>query len=99
MNQLQSGVSLHNVAAGFVASAEFKALYGASPTPTQFVTKLYDNVLHRAPDAGGFAYWVGAVTSGNASMVDTLSSFSESAENKVQVTGAIQSGIEYIPFH
>jgi citrate synthase len=56
---MDGGTNLPSVASGFIASNEFKTLYGANPTNYQFVTKLYSNVLGRAPDAGGFNYWVG----------------------------------------
>ena len=44
-----SGTGLSQVATGFINSAEFKALYGNNPSNAEFVTLLYDNVLHRAP--------------------------------------------------
>ncbi|MGA8169368.1 MAG: DUF4214 domain-containing protein [Methylocystis sp.] len=46
----------------FANSAEFNARYGANAntiaTPA-LVTSLYENVLQRAPDPAGLAYWVG----------------------------------------
>src|SRR6185295_7548408 len=61
--RLDSGVSLPGVALDFVGSAEFQGNYG-SLSNTQFVELLYQNVLHRAADSGGLAYWSGLMSSG-----------------------------------
>ena len=50
-----------SLAGGFTNSAEFQAKYG-SLSDAQFVTQLYTNVLDRAPDPGGYATWVKALT-------------------------------------
>mgnify|MGYP003942493579 CR=1 FL=1 len=50
-NALDSGYSLSTVAGNFIASPEFQRTYG-NVNDTQFITLLYQNVLHRAPDAG-----------------------------------------------
>jgi hypothetical protein len=60
------------------------------------VTKLYDNVLHRAPDTGGYNYWVGLLNSGAIDKTSTLVNFSESNENQAGVIGVIQNGIDLI---
>jgi hypothetical protein len=95
--QMDKGMSLHEVADGFVHSAEYTALYGASPTSAELVARLYQNVLHRAPDAAGEAYWTGVLQQG-ASVADVLGNFSESPENQAQVIGAIQGGMAYLPY-
>jgi hypothetical protein len=94
---MDSGASLASVASGFVSSDEFKALYGASPTNAQIVTKFYENVLHRAPEFGGYNYWLGMLNSG-LSVSNALAAFSESPENVSGVSGAIISGIRYTPY-
>ncbi len=58
------------------------------------VTRLYSNVLHRAPDVGGYNYWLGVLDQNRISKTDTLVSFSESPENQAGVIGVIQNGIE-----
>jgi predicted outer membrane repeat protein len=80
VNAINGGTSLVAAAAGFVGSAEFTAKYGALNN-TQFVTQLYANVLHRAPDAGGLANWVNALNAGS-SRASVLTGFSESLEFK-----------------
>ena len=91
---MDHGASLHDVAAGFINSAEFQALFGNNPGNDQFVTRLYSNVLHRAPDAGGYNYWLGLLDHNNISRTDALVQFSESPENQAGVIGVIQNGIE-----
>jgi hypothetical protein len=93
---MDGGVSLPTVSSAFIASAEFKALYGANPTNEVFISKLYDNVLHRVPDIGGYNYWVGLLNNKQIDMTSTLVNFSESPENQAGVIGVIQNGIELI---
>ena len=64
INAMDNGQSLKQVAAGFINSSEFKAAYGSAPTAAQFVSKLYNNVLHRAPEQSGYNYWLNQVGSG-----------------------------------
>jgi hypothetical protein len=91
---MDSGVSLSAVSSAFIASAEFKFLYGTNPTNEVFITKLYDNVLHRAPDLGGYTYWIYLLNTGGIDNISALIHFSESAENKAGVIGVIQNGID-----
>ncbi len=88
------GVSLSGVSAGFINSAEFTSVYGANPTNSEIVTRFYENVLHRAPEQGGYDYWMYQVEHG-MQVTQVLTFFSESAENQAQVIGVIQNGIEY----
>lgn len=94
MGALDRGQSLAEVAGGFVGSAEFQQLYGASPGNEQLVTAMYRNVLHRAPDAGGMDFWLGAMENGRTA-VDLLTSFSESAENQAAAIKVIGLGFEF----
>lgn len=98
IGQMDKGAeNLNHVAAGFVGSAEFKTLYGQNVSDNAFLTALYSNVLHRAPDQAGFDYWNGRVNAG-MTRPDILASFSESVENQAQVIGSIQNGITYVPY-
>jgi hypothetical protein len=94
-HQLNSGVTLEQVASGFINSAEFKALYGNNPSNAEFVTLLYDNVLHRAPDTGGFNFWMNDLDQGT-SREQVLIGFSESLENQLSLVGIVQTGVEFI---
>ncbi|GJJ05308.1 hypothetical protein RugamoR64_58460 [Duganella rhizosphaerae] len=96
INVLDRGVDLKTVAQGFIDSQEFKTLYGAAPTDQQFVTNLYNNVLHRAPDEGGNSFWLDRLHDG-VSRADLLMGFSESAENQVAIAKIIGAGFSYTP--
>jgi Ca2+-binding RTX toxin-like protein len=93
MHALDTGLTLSQVANNFINSPEFKATYG-SLDDTQFVTQLYANVLHRAPDTGGLAYHVARLESG-VGRYDILVGFSESPENKAALLGEIEHGMVY----
>ncbi len=90
---MDGGVSLPTVSSAFISSAEFKALYGANPINEVFISKLYNNVLHRAPDLGGYNYWVGLLNTNKIDKINSLIHFSESNENQAAVVGVIQDGI------
>lgn len=95
---LDRGTSLRDVAAGFMQGAEFAALYGSSnPDNVAFVTRLYLNILHRAPEQGGFAYWTDALNKG-ADKAEVMAAFSESAENKALLIGVIGDGFDYVAY-
>ncbi|WP_020653480.1 DUF4214 domain-containing protein [Massilia niastensis] len=95
---LDSGKSLEDIAAGFIGSKEFADLYGSKPNDAQFVDLLYHNVLHREAEAAGRQFWIDSLAVHHAPREQILAAFSESAENQAQVIGAIQNGIEFIPF-
>jgi len=98
IGHIDRGMLLSQAADAFVASAEFKRLYGESPSPDEIVTKLYANVLHRAPDQAGFDFW-GAIIKKDPSLVEeVLVAFSESPENVAQVAKVIGGGFEYTPW-
>lgn len=89
---LDAGKPLADAAAGFVASAEFRALYGESPTNAAFVEALYMNVLGRRPDVQGAAFWEGLLAQGTA-RAQVLVAFSESPENVALTAPALADGI------
>ncbi|WP_373990310.1 DUF4214 domain-containing protein [Duganella sp. BuS-21] len=94
INAMDHGVSLHQAAKDFIASTEFSNRYGSAPNDDAFLTLLYNNVLHRDPDAAGKDYWLGAMHDG-VSRAGVLASFSESAENQAALIGKIGNGFEY----
>lgn len=89
------GMSLGEMAKSFTASNEFKTMYGETHTSSEFLNKLYTNVLDRVADAGGLKYWQTQLDTGAMTESQVLVSFSESAENKIAVVGQIQNGIDY----
>jgi hypothetical protein len=81
-----TGASALILADQFLAAAEFTQKYGANPSNTTYVTELYTNVLGRAPDPSGLAYWIGEANAG-LPRDQLLVSFATSAEN-VHLVGA-----------
>ena len=64
---------LTTLANDFANSIESTAIYPylSSPNPANaasFVTQVYANVLNRAPDAAGLAFWVNQLTTGQTSV-------------------------------
>lgn len=96
INELDKGASLENVSQGFINSTEFKSLYGTTHSNATFITALYQNILDRKPDQGGFDYWTTQLQNGVLNEAQVLASFSESNENKIALSGVIQNGIEYL---
>ncbi len=94
---LDGNATLQQAAGGFVSSAEFKAMYGTNATAESIVTTLYNHVLHRAPETGGFNFWVSILNQGHP-VATVLAEFSESPENQAQVLGTIQNGMEFTIF-
>jgi serralysin len=94
INALDQGVSLRDVAAGFIGSEEFVRLYGAHPDDATFVSLLYKNVLHRAPEQSGYDFWVNGLHNG-ADRARVLSEFSESDENTHTMAAVIGNGFDY----
>ncbi len=91
---LASGVTPTQVAQGFVDSPEFAQDFAGMST-SGFVSTLYNNVLHRAPDAAGLANWTTALQQG-ASKASVLVGFSDSLENRVQTAGATHANWVFV---
>ncbi|UGQ45464.1 DUF4214 domain-containing protein [Massilia endophytica] len=96
--RMDGGQSLLSVAQGFMGSPEFTTVYGGpDPESGRFLTNLYDNVLHRAPDQAGYDHFLREFARG-VSKAEVLMIFSESAENQAQLVGLMQNGVEYLPY-
>lgn len=92
------GDSMMQIANYFSQNKEYIDLY-ANTSNEQFVTKLYEHVLDRAPEGGGYDFWVGNLNSGATNRDEVLTMFSESPENQANVIGSIVNGIEYPPLY
>lgn len=80
---LASGQSYLDVIGGFTRSGEFQKSYGDLSDTAAFITQLYQNVLNRAPDAGGLNGWLNAIeTTGSRDVV--VQGLAQSAEFKTQ---------------
>ncbi|WP_187358620.1 DUF4214 domain-containing protein [Pseudoduganella aquatica] len=93
---MDRGLALVSAAASFAGSPEFINRYGALDD-TQYVTLLYNNVLHRAPDDAGLAWHVGVLHTGLSRAAELLN-FSESPEFQASVAALVGNGIEYTPY-
>jgi hypothetical protein len=76
--QRAAGISLVAVSNVFAGSAEFVDTYGALDDG-QFVDQVYANVLERAADPDGRAYWTGQLAAG-MTRGEVMIGFSESPE-------------------
>lgn len=78
LGQRRSGLRLDAVSSEFARSAEFQQTYGALDN-AGFIDLIYANVLRRAPDSAGRAYWISLLDSGE-DRGKVMQGFSESAE-------------------
>ncbi|MCR9127321.1 MAG: DUF4214 domain-containing protein [Rhodobacteraceae bacterium] len=78
MGLLGTGTAFPAAIEGFTGSPEFQNTYGALDN-TGFVTLLYQNVLNRAPDAGGLAEWLGRLD-GETTRAQVVEGFVQSVE-------------------
>lgn len=66
-NQTTSGDNsaiLLSISTGFMNDPKFSEDYPSYYSNTQFMTKVYTNVLSRAPDSEGFDFWVALLNNG-----------------------------------
>jgi hypothetical protein len=91
-NQLNTGASQQSVVNGFTSSTEFQNTYGALNN-NDFVSLLYHNTLHRAPDQTGLIFWVGQLTSGAETRAQVVLGFSDSNEHIADTAPHIDGGI------
>lgn len=77
----ERGLSLKQLADAFLQSAEFIELYGEDVSVSTYVGLLYNNVLDRAPDAGGLEAWTSNLDADVIDRTDALLGFSDSQEN------------------
>ena len=82
---LRAGETLAQLGDGLVGSAEFAKRYGAL-SDAEYVNALYRNVLGRAGDASGVAFYNGALARG-ASRGTVLAAFADSDEERGRLNG------------
>jgi hypothetical protein len=98
INAMDHGATFTSVARGFLESDEYHKAYDGVTSNRALVTKYYENILHRTPDAGGLDFWAGVLDNKAAGVADVLASISDSAENKAGLVGVIGNGFEYTPY-
>ena len=77
---LLDGMSREQIVQFFLDSGEFKANFGSNLTNSQFVDRMYTNVLLRSADTGGLNAWVGALNSGQMTRAQVALGFLDSVE-------------------
>jgi hypothetical protein len=87
-------VSREYMATHFAGSPEFLATYGTLDN-TQFVTRLYQNVLGRAPDPAGLSGWV-AMLDGGAPRGRVVLGFSDSPEFQGLIANEVFATMIYV---
>jgi hypothetical protein len=92
INNMSDGMSLYTVAAAFLETEEFAGLYGETPSDADILTQLYWNILDRAPDQGGFDYWIELLEAEAIDTADLLVAFSESVENTALTYDEMNAG-------
>jgi Domain of unknown function (DUF4214)/Calpain family cysteine protease len=65
--QLSGGMTLQAIAKSFFVQPEATLTYPTTMSTGDFVAKVYNNVLSRAPDTGGLNYWTGQLANGSVS--------------------------------
>ena len=89
---LTSGQNELPVAALFLSSTEFQVKFG-SPDNQTFVQELYQNVLGRAGDTVGLAYWTQTLGTGALTRAGLLVSFAESSEDIAATRAVVEVGL------
>ncbi len=90
---VEAGFSLRELVPLFLSSPESQARYGVQDD-AGFLTTLYQNVLERAPDAEGYAYWGKNLAAGMA-RADVVMLFSQSPEFVAKTAPWIADGIDF----
>ena len=98
IGQFDKGVGIEAIAAGFMDSPEFRAAYGSNPGNTELVTKIYENVLHRQPDAAGLKWYVDLLEGKKISAAAALADISNSDENYAGTIAKISNGFLFTPY-
>lgn len=82
-DQVIGGTPIDEVAAQFLASAEFAERFGdpAALSDADLVRALFENVLDRPADAAGLQFWLDLLASPEVDEADLLVAFSLSPEN------------------
>lgn len=87
------GLTLDGMADLFITAAEFAATYG-QPDNLSFVREMYSNVLDRAGEANGVAFWTRVLDEGLADRGDVVIEFSESAEHIAQMAAVEAAAVD-----
>ena len=90
----RSGWSLAQISEEFVLSAEFDRTYGAL-TDTDYVDRVYTNVLGRSADQDGRAYWLAQLRRG-MTRGELMVAFSDAPEYQRRIRGRVLGTMLYV---
>jgi hypothetical protein len=90
-----NGLSMHQIAAGFVASREFSDLHARDPSHAGIVDSFYRNALDRPADADGARFWNDLLERKVLDVAEVLLGFSESPENQANTAELIGQGMAF----
>lgn len=90
----QDGSSIVDISNGFIQSDEFIATYGGLTDNGEFIELLYKNVMGRAADEEGKAYWLDAMSNG-VNRAEVVNGFANSQEFATATNDAISVILKY----
>ena len=98
LNLLDGGMSYADLVAAAVGCDFFAQLAG-SHSNTDFVRRVYTNVVGSAPDANALAFYVGEITNGHFTQASLALLACDLDLNLAQIdlVGLARTGIEYLP--
>ena len=83
VNDLNEGYPLTVLANGFQNAVEFIARFGGTNiSNADFISHIYEGVLGREPEQGGYQFWSQNLDSGASNRSQTLALISEGPENQ-----------------
>jgi uncharacterized delta-60 repeat protein len=88
INRFRGGNALDGISSAFASSPEFASRYGSLDNGA-FVTRVYQNVLGRAPDAGGLAFWKDRLDRNEMTRGQVMLGFSESTEYRATSSSSV----------
>jgi hypothetical protein len=97
INSIDVGTSIYDIAHDFISSTEFITTYSNLNT-ADYVSLIYQNVLHRASDPGGQAFWEAGLNSGATTRERVLLNFTDSIEFQNNLVTAVGNGFTYTPW-
>ena len=80
-DQLSESLNMKQIAERFFDQDETRAIYTDPSNTDAFVTAVYDNVLGRTPDEGGFAFWKARLAEGDVTQGAFVLTIINSAKN------------------
>lgn len=89
---VEARLTIAQLAARIIASADFVALHGANQSDTGFVSDLYTIGLGRAADSAGLAFWTNVLATGGT-RAEVMTGFSQSAEMRTKTAGPLSTGL------